>query len=118
MPDRRLVATAAVLGFLGVALGAFAAHGLKLEGQPLEWWHTGSQYHLIHALAALLAAILGSTRAGWFFVAGSVIFAGSLYAMALTNVRMLGAITPIGGVCFLVGWVLLAVDAARRPAAT
>lgn len=109
---------AAVLGFLGVAFGAFGAHALKLEGKPLEWWHTGSQYHLVHALAALLAAVLGVTRSGWLFVAGTVVFAGSLYIMALTNLRWLGAITPIGGVCYLVGWGLFAWHACRTPVQT
>jgi uncharacterized membrane protein YgdD (TMEM256/DUF423 family) len=116
VPQRALVLAAAVLGFLGVALGAFGAHALKLEGKPLEWWHTGSQYHLVHALAALLAAILGAPRAGWLFVAGTAIFSGSLYAMALTDVRVLGAITPLGGLCYLVGWAMLAVAAGRKAA--
>jgi uncharacterized membrane protein YgdD (TMEM256/DUF423 family) len=107
------VLAAAVLGFLGVALGAFGAHLLKLEGKPLEWWHTATEYHLIHALAALLAARFEATRAGWLFVAGAIVFAGSLYIMALTGVTWLGAITPIGGVCFLAGWGLLAYQAGR-----
>ena len=108
-----------MLGFLGVALGAFAAHALKLGGEPLEWWHTASQYQLLHCVAALLAASLGARRSGWFFVAGIVAFSGSLYAMALTGVRMLGAITPLGGLCFLAGWALLviqALNAAKVPA--
>ena len=117
--DRRLIAAAAILGFFGVALGAFGAHALNLEGKPLEWWHTGSQYHLIHALAALLAAVLGVPRAGWLFVAGTVIFSGSLYAMALTDVKLLGAITPIGGLLYLVGWGTLAYSALKnRPEPT
>lgn len=114
MRDSKLVGAASVLGFFGVALGAFGAHALKLEGKPLEWWHTGSQYHLIHALAALLAALLGVPRAGWLFIVGAVIFAGSLYTMALTGVTVLGAITPLGGLCFLAGWAMLALHA-RRP---
>ena len=118
LPDRRLVAAAAILGFFGVALGAFAAHRLKLVGEPLDWWRTGSQYHLIHALAALLAALLGSRRAGWAFVLGAIVFAGSLYAMALTNVRTLGAVAPLGGALFLAGWAMLAYDALKaRPVA-
>lgn len=115
MVHPRLVAAAAVLGFLGVALGAFGAHALKLDGKPLEWWHTASQYHLVHALAAFLAALLGAPRAGWFFVAGAVVFAGSLYLMALTHATWLGAVTPIGGVLFLVGWGTLVVSALRAP---
>ena len=113
MPHRLLVVAAAIFGFLGVALGAFGAHALKLEGKPLEWWHTGSQYHLAHSLGALLAAVLGTPRAGWLFLAGTVLFAGSLYAMALTHVLILGAVTPLGGLCFLAGWGFLALDASR-----
>lgn len=111
---RPLLIAAAVLGFFGVALGAFGAHALKLEGKPLEWWHTASQYHLIHSLAALVAAKLGVPRVGWLFVVGSLIFAGSLYLMALTDLRWLGAITPLGGLCFLAGWGVLAWDAYRK----
>ena len=116
---RPLVAAAAVLGFLGILLGAFGAHALNLEGKPLEWWHTASQYHLVHTLAALSAALLGAPRSGWLFVAGTVVFSGSLYVMALTNVTILGAITPIGGVLYLVGWGMLAYSALKsRPEPT
>ena len=114
MASRSLVVVAAILGFLGVALGAFAAHALKLTGKPDEWWRTGVQYHQIHALAALLAAILGAPRAGWLFVIGSALFAGSLYVMALTGMTWLGAITPLGGVCLLAGWAFLAHTAWTR----
>lgn len=113
MRHSSLTVAAGILGFLGVAFGA---HALKLEGKPLEWWHTASQYHLIHALAALLAAILGVTRAGWLFVAGTVVFAGSLYTMALTGKTWLGAITPIGGVLYLVGWASLTFAGSRAQA--
>ncbi len=114
MASRSLIVAAAFLGFLGVALGAFAAHALKLAGKPDEWWRTGVQYHQVHALAALLAATLGAPRAGWLFVTGTVVFAGSLYLMALTGKTWLGAITPLGGVCFLAGWGLLAHAAWKR----
>ena len=114
MDHRRLVAAASVLGFLGVALGAFGAHALGLEGKPLEWWHTAGQYHLLHAVAALIAAMLGVPKAGWLFVAGTVVFSGSLYLMALTNATMLGAITPLGGLCYLLGWAALAAVAMRK----
>jgi uncharacterized membrane protein YgdD (TMEM256/DUF423 family) len=107
---------AGVLGFLGVALGAFGAHGLKkrLEGLPdgeqrLAWWQTGAQYHLIHALAVGLAP--GRSVAAWLFLGGVVLFSGSLYAMTLTGKRALGAITPIGGLLFLGGWAALAASA-------
>ena len=108
---------AAVAGFLAVALGAFGAHGLKehLQEVPVreEWWSKAVLYHLVHA-----AAILGSGRsdgraspATWCFAAGVAIFSGTLYAMALGAPRMLGAVTPVGGVALLAGWLLLL----RRP---
>ena len=117
VPDRRLLAAAAILGFLGVALGAFGAHALNLADKPLEWWRTAGQYHQLHAVAALLAALLGVPRAGWLFVAGTVVFSGSLYVMALTHVTILGAITPLGGLLYLIGWGLLAYAAIKSPAA-
>jgi uncharacterized membrane protein YgdD (TMEM256/DUF423 family) len=121
--ERTYLFLAGVLGFLGVALGAFGAHGLKrrLEGLPdgeqrLAWWQTGAQYHLIHALAVGLAAEVasrspGGTVAGWLFLGGIVLFSGSLYAMTLTGKRALGAVTPIGGLLFLGGWAALAAAA-------
>ena len=105
------------MGALGVAAGAFGAHGLKARVSPemLAVFETGVRYHLIHALA-LLAVAWASTRwespairtAGWLFVAGILLFSGSLYTMCLTGVRTLGAITPIGGAAFILGWLLLA----------
>ncbi len=117
MTARRL---AGISGFLAVALGAFGAHALRdrLTPQALEWWHTGVLYHLVHA-----AALLATGRAehggrvassGWCFAAGTVLFSGSLYAMALTDQRWLGAVTPIGGLAFLAGWALLAFSRAPR----
>jgi uncharacterized membrane protein YgdD (TMEM256/DUF423 family) len=85
----------------------------------LAWWHTGAQYHLIHAVAAVLAGLvctLGgpwARRSGICFVSGTAIFSGTLYAMALGAPRWFGAITPIGGVLLIVGWVLLAVAGAK-----
>jgi uncharacterized membrane protein YgdD (TMEM256/DUF423 family) len=110
---------AAVVGFLGVALGAFGAHALPkdLPPQQLDWWRTAVLYHLVHAVA-LLAAARGGERpgaSGWSFVAGVAIFCGTLYAMALGAPRWLGAVTPVGGVAFLAGWLLLL---RRRPAAS
>lgn len=112
------------MGLSGVALGAFGAHGLKrrMEGKPdgeqrMAWWQTGAQYHLIHALAIGLSAVGpsrvhdGSPIAAWLFLAGIALFSGSLYAMTLTGVRKLGAVTPIGGVCFLAGWAAIAWSA-------
>lgn len=112
------IALAAINGFIAVGLGAFAAHGLKsrLPEDLLAIFQTGVQYQMYHALAlfgvGLLAMQLSDSTllraSGWLFVAGIVIFSGSLYVLALTGTRWLGAITPIGGVAFLVGWALLA----------
>jgi uncharacterized membrane protein YgdD (TMEM256/DUF423 family) len=112
----------AVLGALGVAAGAFGAHALKTRLTPemLAVFETGVRYHLIHALG-LLAVAWAATRwtsasiraAGWLFVLGVLLFSGSLYAMCLTGVRMLGAITPFGGVAFIAGWLCLAWGAWR-----
>ena len=113
----------AILGFLGVALGAFAAHGLKesISSEMLEIFQTGVRYHLVHAVA-LFALGLGIDRltprlaraAGWLFVGGVVVFSGSLYVLAITGVRWLGAITPFGGTALLAGWVLVAISAWRH----
>ncbi len=116
MPNRPLLVAAAILGFLGVALGAFGAHALNLTEPALSRWHTASQYHQLHAVAALLAAVLRVPKAGWLFIAGSIVFSGSLYLMALTGKTWLGAITPIGGLCYLTGWAWLAVEAGRATA--
>lgn len=109
---------AAIFGFLGVGLGAFGAHALKqrLTAEMLAVFQTGVLYHFIHALALLAVGILITARgggwafdvAGWAFTAGIIVFSGSLYALALSDVRVLGAITPLGGVAFLVGWAALA----------
>ncbi|HBN13570.1 MAG: hypothetical protein CMQ46_10305 [Gammaproteobacteria bacterium] len=112
------VAIAAINGFLAVALGAFAAHGLRarLPEDLLAVFQTGVQYHMYHALAlfgvGLLCMQYGESTllraSGWAFVIGIVIFSGSLYILSLSGIRWLGAITPIGGVAFLTGWLLLA----------
>lgn len=110
--------TAAGLGFVAVALGAFGAHGLegKLDETSLGWWQTATMYGLIHAVAAL--AIAGQDErlraGGWAFVAGTTIFSGTLYAMALGAPRILGAITPVGGVLYLFGWGLCGWTYMRR----
>ncbi len=104
---------AAVSGLLAVGFGAFAAHGVR-DPKAVEWLHTGSQYQMSHALAVFAA--FGLHRAGargmglvaGLFLFGTLIFAGSLYAMALGAPRILGAITPIGGLSFMIGWALLA----------
>jgi uncharacterized membrane protein YgdD (TMEM256/DUF423 family) len=115
---RIFIILSGVLGFSAVALGAFGAHGMRsrLESLPdgmkrLEWWNTAAHYHLTHALALGFAAWLvhrgagtSATTAGWSFVAGVALFSGSLYLMAITGQTKLGAITPVGGLFFLVGW--------------
>lgn len=109
-----------VSGFLAVALGAFGAHGLQARladaadgAKRLGWWQTAAHYHLMHALALVAVALLVAKApqaryAGFAFVLGSLLFCGSLYAMALGAPRWFGAITPLGGVGFLVGWAVLA----------
>jgi uncharacterized membrane protein YgdD (TMEM256/DUF423 family) len=106
-----LTVLAALSGAMAVAAGAFGAHGAS--AQAADWLRTGAQYQLIHALAALVAARMGFRAPGWLFVAGGAIFAGTLYAMALGAPRLLGAVTPVGGVGLIVGWLWLAW-AARR----
>lgn len=118
MTNKLLVGLGAINAGLAVAAGAFAAHGLRgrLEARALEVFETGARYHMYHALAMILAAVVatsGARTAGWLFQAGIVVFSGSLYALALTDVKILGAITPIGGLAFLVGWAWLAVTALR-----
>lgn len=109
-----LLRTAAALCFLGVALGAFGAHALKDTLQVnnmTDVWNKAVFYHFVHALALLFLALLpgaGRLVAG-LFGAGIVLFSGSLYLLALTNVKWLGAITPLGGLCFLAGWLSLAI---------
>lgn len=114
--DRTFLLIGALAGGVGVGLGAFGAHGLRsrLTPEMLNVFETGVRYHMYHALAILLvAALMGRMEArllpvsGWCFSAGIVIFSGSLYALATTGVTMLGAITPIGGVAFLAGWICL-----------
>jgi len=103
---------AAALCFLAVALGAFGAHSLKstleLRGM-LDVWNKAVFYHFIHAIALLVLALYGSVNRGawWLLFAGILLFSGSLYLLALTNLRWLGPVTPIGGLCFLAGWAWL-----------
>jgi uncharacterized membrane protein YgdD (TMEM256/DUF423 family) len=109
-----LLRIAAGFCFLAVALGAFGAHALKDALQSngmLDAWNKAVLYHLVHAVALVALALSGvGNRATYFLlVAGIVLFSGSLYTMALTNVRWLGAITPVGGLCFLAGWAWLII---------
>ncbi len=115
---------AAINAFIAVAAGAFGAHGLKsrLTPEMLVTFETGARYHMYHSLALFAVAWL-VTRGGagvklaglggWAFLAGIVLFSGSLYAYSLTGVRSLAIITPLGGLAFLVGWVLVAIAASR-----
>ena len=107
---------AALLGFLGVALGAFGAHGslhdLLVRNASLANWETAVLYHLVHAvvLVAITRGEAVSRVACWLFMAGIIIFSGTLYVLALTNLRWLGAITPLGGLALLAGWLALALE--------
>ena len=113
---------AALAGFTGVALGAFAAHGLKgqLSAQYLTVFQTGVHYQLVHALALFGVALLAErlpgrllTAAGSLFAIGILLFSGSLYALTLSGLGKLGMITPLGGLCFLAGWLCLGLAALR-----
>jgi len=110
---------AGALGFTAVAFGAFGAHGLRGRLSPamLEVYRTGALYHLVHAVAALAVALAGDKlRRGRLilalFTAGIVVFAGSLYALAITGIGALGAVTPLGGLLLLAAWALVALEAA------
>jgi uncharacterized membrane protein YgdD (TMEM256/DUF423 family) len=114
MLAKQWVMIGAISGFFGVALGAFGAHALKehLSERAQAIYQTAVQYQMIHALAliglgiwAAQNAALDTQIAGWGFTAGILLFSGSLFALALTDLRFLGAITPLGGVSFLVGWI-------------
>lgn len=118
--DKLFTMIGAISGGIAVAAGAFGAHALRERVEPrlLEVFETGARYQMYHALALLFVAYLVQkapstlgTTAGWLFVAGTLVFSGSLYAMTFTGVRALGAITPIGGVCFIAGWICLALAA-------
>lgn len=111
---------------LGVGLGAFGAHGLRtrLDAYSLSVYEKAVFYHFIHALGILIAAALARTGAitasaqaivSWLLFAGIVIFSGSLYALAISGIRALGAITPIGGLAFIAAWAMLAYEALRAP---
>ena len=122
--DRTFLMIGSVLGFLGVVFGAFGAHALRsrLSPEMLAVFETGVRYQMYHAFAVLIVAAaighIGEARllemAGWFFFAGVLLFSGSLYALALTGTGILGIITPIGGLLFLVGWVCLGLFAIVR----
>jgi uncharacterized membrane protein YgdD (TMEM256/DUF423 family) len=117
-------AIGAVLMALAVGMGAFGAHGLRnrLDAYSMSVYEKAVFYHFIHALGILLTSLLartnaisiaGQARVAWLLLIGIIIFSGSLYALALSGARILGAITPIGGIAFIAGWLLLAYEAAR-----
>ena len=115
--DRIFLLIGGLAGVAGVGLGAFGAHGLRgrLSPEMLAVFETGLRYHIYHALALLLTAVIMGrvegrliVATGWFFTAGIVLFSGSLYLLATTGITVLGAITPLGGVAFLLGWACLA----------
>ena len=121
-------ALGSVLMVLAVAAGAFGAHGLrnKLDAYSMSVYEKAVFYHFFHALGILLIAVLARTgaitlsgqgRAAWLLLIGILIFSGSLYALAVSGIRILGAITPIGGIAFIAGWLVLAYEAmrAQRP---
>jgi len=108
----------ALWALVGVGLGAFGAHGLKgvATEQGLAWWETAARYQLFHAVALVLLGLLqqqrpGGGASGWCFLLGSAVFSGTLYAMALGAPRFLGAVTPLGGLGMMLGWLLLALHA-------
>ena len=121
--SRLFLLLVALGGFFSVALGAFAAHGLKAILSPglLQTFQTGVDYQALHSLALLAVGLLlreeGASAlrlAGWSFASGILVFSGSLYLLALTDARWLGAVTPFGGVAFLLGWAALAWAVVRR----
>lgn len=114
-----------LLAGTGVAAGAFGAHALRdvLDAASLDIYHTAARYQLVHALALIGVGIMAQVwpdrrwrLAGWLFTAGTLVFSGSLYVLAMTGVGWLGAVTPVGGACFLAGWLLAALAAIRGEA--
>ena len=114
-----LIPIAAVLGVIGVGLGAFGAHGLKgsFDARAEAWWDTATFYLLTHAVAALAVGLSGRTgeilAGGWAMIGGAIIFSATLYLMAIGAPRWFGAITPIGGLALLAGWALIVVGSIR-----
>ncbi len=118
--DRTFLIIGAAVAFIGVGVGAFGAHGLRgrISPEMLAVFETGVRYQMYHAFAILITAIAVShmdgrlvRMAGWLFTSGIVIFSGSLYALALSGISMLGAVTPLGGLAFLAGWACLIIAA-------
>ncbi len=121
MNSRQTLIAGASFSFLSVAIGAFAAHGLKLQGYEQMVFETGVRYQFYHSLALLLVGAIAIQKPTWvpnavpvLFVSGILVFSGSLYILALTGIKWLGAITPIGGMCFLIGWFVLIVTLVKK----
>lgn len=124
--SKTILLTASILLALAVAIGAFGAHGLKshLSEAMLQTWKTGVEYHFYHALGLLLIGVLSVSMPtqllNWsalFLFAGIVLFSGSLYILAITGIKWIGAITPLGGICFIAGWLLLFITVLKNFAA-
>lgn len=117
--NRTFVSLGAFLAGIGVILGAFGTHALRdrLSEKAMETWHTGVLYHMIHAVALVIVGLLcahADTKAvrasGWLFVAGIMIFGGTLYAYSITGITAFAIVTPLGGLAFILGWMTLAVS--------
>ena len=115
--NRNWLGIAAINGALAVLAGAFAAHALRarLGTDTLSVFETGARYHMYHALAIGLAALVPVPKAAWAFLIGIVLFSGSLYLLALTAIPIFGVVTPVGGLCFIAGWGWLAWAAFKGP---
>jgi uncharacterized membrane protein YgdD (TMEM256/DUF423 family) len=118
--ERLWLGLGSALALLAVVSGAFGAHALedRLASDDLDLWQTAARYHMYHALALLAVAFVAerwggtlTAAAGWLFLAGVVLFSGSLYLLSLTGVRLLGVVTPFGGLCFILGWAALLAQA-------
>lgn len=121
--ERHFLGIGALSACIAVAAGAFGAHGLRdlVSAERLAVWETAARYQMYHALGLLIVAYLAAQKTagparlgGWLFVAGTILFSGSLYALTLTGITILGAITPLGGLAFIVGWLVLAWGVWRR----
>ncbi|WP_379132953.1 DUF423 domain-containing protein [Paenibacillus sp. sgz500958] len=122
--QRTFLAWGSLLAMLSVAIGAFGAHLLKpmIGEDAMKVYETGVQYHMVHALGLILIALIvgqwgESSRLRWsgrLLISGIILFSGSLYVLSISGIKVLGAITPLGGICFLAGWLLLVLEALSR----
>ena len=118
---KKIIIAGAINAFLAVALGAFAAHGLKnqLGAYELRIWQTAVDYQMAHALGLILTGLLAKTlsinlnKPGWLMLGGIVLFSGSLYALSLSGIKSLGIVTPLGGLCLLAAWLWLTLSIAK-----